>query len=315
MKAKCPRGFTLVEMMVSMLIFSLLLSGVLAFFFQQSHSMTESRAAKTVKEAVNSALRVVANDLLHAGAGIADPLSPTGGRFPELSLLVESVGGSQQLYVNWSGFLDYDAIPNFGEPANSVFSSRGYVDLGMPSSTFEMRLIPDSVKVSRDIGALIVNSNNSVTAESCNIEVSEKENGKQTLTFTILDKEKESDSSKEVEGQVSPAIVYKWAQDEESDSGGRLFRNGIPLLGGLVAGNKFQVTGFHVQCKFSDPLKGTEWSPRDGTTAGYQMKNLRLVRVTIDYTWKVPNRGMNTSSSTINVAPRSFVRSGEKDEK
>lgn len=307
------KGFTLVEMMVSMLIFSLLLSGVLAFFSYQSRYATESRAAKIVKESVNSAMKVVANDLLHAGAGISDPFSPTGGEFPELSLFIDVVDGSQELYVNWSGFLDYDAIPSLGIPANSVFQSFGYMDLWTAASTFDMRFVPDSVRPSRDIGGLIVNSHETVSGEMCNIKAWEKEGGTQTLTFSIIDKE--SGSSKEIEGLVSPAIVYKWVKNSKSGSGGELFRNAIPLLGGVVAGNKFQVTGFHVQCKFSDTGKSMEWSPKDGTLAGYQIKNLKLVRVTIDYTWKVPHLGMNRSSSSIAVAPRSLVRVGVRDAK
>ncbi len=63
-------GFTIVEMMVSVLIFGFVIAGALSFFVYQSRMAMESKAAKMVGESVSSALRMINTDLLHAGSGV-----------------------------------------------------------------------------------------------------------------------------------------------------------------------------------------------------------------------------------------------------
>ncbi|HMK33950.1 MAG TPA: type II secretion system protein [Desulfomonilaceae bacterium] len=315
------KGFTVLEMLVSLGIFLFVLSGTVGFFILQSRMAVDSKARKIVGQSVNSTLKIIANDILHAGAGIADPLSATCGRFPELSFLVLTENGSQQLYLNWSGFLDYDVIPNYGVTRNSAFRTPGYYELNEDLSEFALRWVPDFVKPEKDIGGIIARTKQavgvSVSGEKCSIASTEIGDGTQRLNFTILDSQ--TGRAKKITGQVAPAIVYKWVKNntDPDDKAGQIYRNSVSILGGKpgqsgrVGGNQFQVTDFYVQCKFYDAGKETtKWSAKDGTTAAFDLKNLKLVRVTIEYTWKVPHLGRNWSANTIDVVPRGLVKIG-----
>lgn len=310
------KAFTIVEMMISLLIFSIVLAGALSFLVHHSRVALETRATKLVTESANAALRIIANDVMHAGSGVADPLSSGSDQHPQLGLYIDVMDESQELYLNWTGFLNYDAVPADGLPVNSVFRVRGYADLNTPASNFTLLNVPDSVKTATDIGGLIVTSKNGTWAESTKVTSGDKKDGTQSLTFEIIDKE--GGAPKTIQGQVAPAIVYRWVKNSEdkTGNGGQLFRNSVALLGdkpdanGRMGGNQFKVTGFNVQCKFVDSTNQVQWSKKGSHINGFKIADLKLVRVIIDYSWKSPYYGIHNSSSSLDIAPRGLVKIG-----
>ncbi|HMK37167.1 MAG TPA: prepilin-type N-terminal cleavage/methylation domain-containing protein [Desulfomonilaceae bacterium] len=362
------RGFTLVELMVSLVIFTLLVIMTLAFFVFQSKSAADSRSEKRINEMVQSALKLITNDIMHAGSG----LTGHAQSYPQLGLWVYGYPSSttnNALVVNWTKYMDFDAQPMAKNVAASNVAMRvvqnifndhphspAWIDVGAtPKSSFDLDLVPDSVKcfqptsysyyISHDIGGMLQFSAGAVTPLSCTVTSSSSAStgsvGVQKLTFTtkvntapdyaLLNSA--STATVPAGAVVAPAITYKWKPYDSANMslGGQLFRNDVAILGNdalgtqkIIAGDQFTVKSFAVQCKFFNPVtNGTTWSNMGADISAFDITQLKVVRVTITYTWRkraqatkintsyaVKDSNLTTFTSVIDVSPRCLANVG-----
>jgi prepilin-type N-terminal cleavage/methylation domain-containing protein len=320
-----PRGFSLVEALVGLVILSMALAGALSFFIFGSQRATESFRRKGAEETLASVTSLITQDVQAAGFGL---FAGGGSSYPQLALFVvnSSATGTTpaELYVNYSGYLSFDSSPQ-GPPAddlpptcstqyrsiNSVFTRpfrpfscgpltlyyQGVVTL--PTATgFTLYAVPTALSTS-DIGAVITSGGIVSDATSVSSPGPLTATSNWTISFPSMGRTSGGGAAAIAAGATAaPAISYKDVQGSGTSTG-KLLRNGVPIMGGDAY---VDVNNFQVRCQFADG----SWQ-----TTNTSPSSLRMVEITISYRM---NRGKGdqflwspTYTRTLRVAPRTVV--------
>ncbi|MDQ7785235.1 MAG: type II secretion system protein [Desulfomonilaceae bacterium] len=308
------KGFTILEVMVSLAIFSIVAAAAMSFYKFQTRESAVSSRKKIAQEAATLALMRLKKDVIAAGLGVSEPLL---GR-EDLALYVLDGGGAQapdELYVSSAPHVDLDLTPTRPDGDGTerqpyAFFPYGSAKPGEDKTWFTLAAGAKELKMSdvnfsvdqRSLGALIIRNgadryksraNDSSftisTTDEADLSPKQKEKGRHDVTF-------EWTSGVAGGEEAAPAVRY-WlntAQDASSarphQNRGSLMRNDVALVGAqtTVAGFKadslaplMKVTDFQVRCLFDDG----NWSP-DSVTFGdpnYGPANLRYVEVMVRY--------------------------------
>lgn len=333
MKAK---GFTIIELVVVTAILGVVLLIAVAVFGSYHRHATASKIHKLVNEEVTSTLGVIASDIRRAGTGL-------GFQHPELAMYWDT----DELWINWAGFVDYDAIPSSPAsalPVNSVFNSNGWIDcLG---GTVTIEKVSDTVAIPNtaggvftggDFGGLLVAPTDSINANVFRVPIEAAMTGLSygfpggtaecTVSAAIPDPTIAKRTLTLGQGAAgwagrwaAPATVYRRIPQATP---GQLYRNWEVILGdpatsagqNRVGLKELRLTAFNVACNFqtlADAAPVTYASRPALSGTGRTMRNLKSVVVTIAYQWTESAKSRTSSRrSFINmeITPRSIVKS------
>lgn len=247
------KGFTIVELMVSMVVVLLIVAGTITAMNYQSRSATYGTKAAHVQQAVEMSLALIRNDLMQAGG-------PSGVWWD----------GSNRLFVKYNGFLNFEApvdplqncyqvrsvfcpqppdcsskqcnvawqiVDNDGSFTMDRFPSFIGCDLPGFGSAFFGALNLAASDCRTLIGASMLTSISIVEATNPNDYV-------RTIRFV-------PSASFSAGSFASPAIVYEL-------NSGRLLRNGVEILGGDVLVTSFTNTD---HAKYFTVSLGYTWTP------------------------------------------------------
>lgn len=305
-------GFTLLEVMIALAIFSIVAAAAMSFYKFQTRESAVSSRKKIAQEAVTLALMRLKKDIIASGLG----LSETDVGREDLAMFVSDGGGTapDDLYLSSVPYVDMDLTPTKPDgtgktPQPYAFFTYGSAKPGEGKAWFSedsglasKQLVVSDVKFSvdkRGLGALIMRNhatNKFISRVSDpNFDVTttatatQKEMGRHDLKFEWTD----TDASGT---EVAPAIRY-WLNTAADGTGpkrnqnrGTLMRNDVAVAGAQATVGGFtadelaplmKVTDFQVRCLFDDG----NWSPDTVTFGdpGYGPKELRSVEVTLRY--------------------------------
>lgn len=211
-------GFTIIEVMVSLLVVLLIAAGTTAVISYLSGLSTYQIKAANAQQAVETALLLVRNDLLQAGG-------PSGAAW-----------SNNQLFIKYNGFI------NFENPASrsawqTVDTSGSFIINNFP--LLVRYDIPN--KRTAFMGILYLSSDVcDESPTSCVLqEVTEKTQTTDNLTHSL--EFKTSSSLLPKTSRASPAIVYEFVPAKDKTPG-TLLRNGLTILGG--SNSDISVTSF-----------------------------------------------------------------------
>jgi type II secretory pathway pseudopilin PulG len=286
------KGFTITEILVTSLIVSLVILGGLSFFSYQSKYTTDAKTAKEVSETVASVLGLVASDVRKAGSGVSY-------LYPQLSLYASK----DDLYVNWAGFLDFDAYPIADDLAvSSVFAANSWFTVSAGGFTVDNVGLTYQVPyqsagkfVGGDFGGVIV-STAATPPVASGLPLSQAVTNLNYLyspartQITVATTKNTAKSNQQIQftlpgvannNLATPSVVYRIIRNSAADIGGRLYRNWVPVLGDATATDtvtgahvglrNLQVTNLWVQCRYFNPTPSPgKWitSPKDATING-----------------------------------------------
>ncbi|MFC1833152.1 PilW family protein [Thermodesulfobacteriota bacterium] len=257
---KNAKGFTILELMVSMVVFSMVLVMTISFYMFYGKKSAGSSVKKNAHEAATAALMSVRRDLMQAGLGLS-----RDGNFVRLALFVKdggifTSGGStrkapDELYISYSDFLDMDissdktnsfwqAIAPKDERPNSdtntawFYPSSGKIKITGVSaftdrSQVDSVIFGDTVLVAEDEKEILsVDAGYSTASDAVSLDKKpyEEANNRAALSIKIP-------TGSSVTADVAvPAISYRVNLGEDStlpkEYWGRLLRNGQPVIGG-----------------------------------------------------------------------------------
>lgn len=331
------KGFTMIEMLVVTAILGVVLLIAVAVFGSYHRHATASKVHKLVNEQVASTLGVIAADIRRAGTGL-------GYTHPEMALYWDT----DELWINWGGFVDYDAIPSSPAsalPVNSVFNTFGWFDCR--SGTFDIDKVSDTVSVPSvstgtftggDFGGILVAQTDSINATVIRAPIEAAMTGLSygfpagtpecTATASIPDPTVAKRRITFGQGAASwagrwavPVIVYRRIPQATP---GQLYRNWEVILGDPPADSganriglkELRLTAFNIACNFQTltdtaPQTYASRTALDADT-GRNMRNLKSVVVTVAYEWmeSVRNKiAKRRSFINMEISPRSIVKS------
>jgi len=308
-------GFTLLEVMIALAIFSIVAAAAMSFYKFQTRESAVSSRKKIAQEAAALALMRLKKDIIASGLG----LSETDVGREDLAMFVSDGGGTapDDLYLSNAPYVDLDLTPTKPDgtgktPQPYSFFTYGSAKPGEGKAWFSQnsgleskQLVVSDVRFSVDkraLGALIMR--NSATGERFKSRANDsafeiddsppatdpqKEQGRHNVTFKWTDAMAGGE-------EVAPAVRY-WLNTAPDGTGpkrhqnrGTLMRNDVAVAGAQSTVSGFtadelapmmKVTDFQVRCVFDDG----NWSPDSVGFGdpGYTPKELRYVEVTVRY--------------------------------
>uniref|UniRef100_A0A7C4ATE4 Prepilin-type N-terminal cleavage/methylation domain-containing protein n=1 Tax=Desulfomonile tiedjei TaxID=2358 RepID=A0A7C4ATE4_9BACT len=244
-------GFTLVELLVSIVVVLLIVAGTAAVITYQSRSAVYTTKAVNAQEAVEMALCLIRNDLIQAGG-------PNG---------VWWDSRAKRLYIKYNGFLNFEAPATSVEenclqvrsvfcPADCASNKCGVAwQVVDADGSFSMDRFP--VYIGYDIaglgsaffGALNVSANDCRTLIGASLLSAVTETAApnayvHTLRFV-------PQGSFQAGSYAAPAIVYELQNNS-------LRRNGVELLGGDISVTSFTKTD---HTNYTTVTVGYTWTP------------------------------------------------------
>ena len=304
---KNTRGFTILEILVALAIFSIVAAAAMSFYKFQTRQGTGSARKKIAQETATLALMALKRDIIGAGFAVAEARKA-------MAMYVLDGGSStpDEIYVNHCPYVDLDLGPSKpGEPdvaqPYAFFALGELGEAGKDKAWFELdagvsELVITDVNLSIDkhsLGALILRNsadsyisrkNDSGFSVTSTATTDQKEEGKHTLTFNW---------TTPVGSGVEAAPAVRWWLNTQvgtdPQKAGTLYRNTTAVAGaqasftGLTADTQIplmKVTDFQIRCLYED---GTTWSPDtvDFGDTGYDSETLRLVEITVSYIVRV----------------------------
>ncbi len=329
------QGFSMIEMIVVTAVLGVVLLIAVAVFGSYHSHATASKIHKLVNEQVASTLGVIAADIRRAGTCL-------GYTHPELAMYWDT----DELWINWAGYVDYDAIPSSPSsalPVNSVFDTNGWFDcqagsftIDKVSDTATIPTVSAGAFTGGDFGGILVAQTDSINATIVRAPIAAAMTllsygfggtGECTVTATVPDNTVAK--RRVVFGQgagawagrwATPAIVYRRIPQATP---GQLYRNWEVILGdpavssgqNRVGLKELRITAFTVVCNFqtlTDATPVTVASRPALAGSGRSMRNLKSVVVTLAYQWvesaksEIPRR---RSFINMEISPRSIVKS------
>jgi prepilin-type N-terminal cleavage/methylation domain-containing protein len=288
------KGFTLVEVLVSVLLTAVIVLMGFSFFIYQSRGSGTVAKEMVSDEEISLTLNLLKRDILHGQDGL--------NQNPELAVYVtdknnKADGAYHELYINYGRFLSghfstvANVFKNFAYFTESP--TRGQFDVPPPMVQTPTTLPLDAqaqqyqAAFLAHIGAAIIEPNpfslGTITVSPVTGQASGSA-GNRYCTFTVTD----TSALPAGKYNLSPATVYEWKQVTAPTTGelvGVITRNGKNLLGG---NSTLTVQDFRIRCLFVDADGITlKWTPPEGTeTLGFSQRppaNLRLVEITVRY--------------------------------
>lgn len=243
-------GFTIIELMVSLVVVLLIVAGTAAVITYQSRSAVYGTKAVNVQQAVETSLALIRNDLTQAGG-------PSGVFWDR---------GNSRLFIKYNGFLNFEAP---SDPAENCQQVRGVfcppdctdnkcgVAWQMVDSdgSFTMDRFPQFIGYdlvglgSAFFGALNLDSSDCESLLGASLLLSVTQTAKPNTYIHTLRFIPEPGFAQGSYG--SPAIVYEFKS-------GKLLRNGVEILGGDIAVTSFTKTDYS---KYSTVSVGYTWTP------------------------------------------------------
>lgn len=315
------KGFTLLEVMVSLAIFAIIAAVAMSFFKFQTRQGAGSGRKKIAQEAATLALMTLKRDIIGSGFGVSEAKK-------NLALFVLNGTDTDELYLNKAYHINMDL--GVSDPSDSTGTTPqplSFFTLGqlgatgngkawflMDGGATELVLSDINRTIDRhSLGALITNGTDGYLSKEndSSFEIEEtptpptaeqKEKGKHTLKFKW---------SGDAGTEVAPAVRY-WLNlaEDVSESGwkrhlrrGTLYRNNTAIIGAQNSIDGLsdslskesnlplvKVTDFQIVCVFDDGTgAGTEdaivESPRDGNFGdiGFTPDLLKFVKVKVRY--------------------------------
>ncbi|MFH1116362.1 MAG: prepilin-type N-terminal cleavage/methylation domain-containing protein [Pseudomonadota bacterium] len=305
------KGFTLLEVMVSLAIFAIVAAAAMTFYKFQTRESAISSRKKIAQEAAALALMRMKRDIIGAGLGLAEPDLAR----EDLAIFVSNGSSTapDEIYLSSAPYIDLDLTPTESDgstPRKYSFFPFGSAIPGEDKSWFSvsggaMDLVLSDVRFSvdqRSLGALIIRngadrfksrSNDSgfkvEATAAADLTTEQKEAGRHNVTLSWT-------TAMAGGEEVAPAVRYWLSTAADASAAkpnqnrGTLMRNDVALLGAQSTLTGFQadtmaplmkVTDFQVRCLFSDG----SWSPDTVTfdDSGYGPANLRVVEVSVSY--------------------------------
>ncbi len=243
-------GFTIAELLVSVVVVLLIVAGTVGVITYQSRSGVYTTKAVNAQEAVEMALGLIRNDLIQAGGPNRVWWDST----------------SKRLYIKYNGFLNFEAPGSPPEnclQVRSVFCPPDCADnkcgvawqIVDADGSFSMDRFPVSIGYdiaglgSAFFGALNVSSSDCRTLLGASLlsavtETAAPNAYAHTLRFV-------PQSSFQAGSYAAPAIVYELQNN-------RLLRNGVELLGGDISVTSFAKTD---HTNYTTITIGYTWTP------------------------------------------------------
>ena len=270
------KGFTIIEMMVSLVVLLIVIALTVYVFTYQSSLGVYKIQATTAQQAVETTLVVIRNDLLQAGGWVKKSEDAT------------------KLFIKYNGFLILEA-PSVESctQLRSVFcpsceyrpSSSECIDCGDAwtkvdsSNSFTMDRFPKYLTGGTDwksifLGALSLNKDcKTLEGGAQSLTVTPSSNASdpmQTLKFDVSSV-LGSSSFKAGSSYASPAIVYQYINN-------KLLRNGAEILGGDIS---VQSLTFQQYPLYWSVIVNYQWKSRLPTSESVTVPSTQEIRVGI----------------------------------
>ena len=313
------KGFTILELLVTMAVFAVVAAAAVALFQFQAKSSAGSNVRKLGSEAVTLALMTIQRDIERAGLGLMQQLP--------LSMAVKdgASGAPDQLFLSYSdhvnmvlardktySFFDASSSPGMQKLWWSLSGSNSILLQNVGAWIGTDGMAPPIGGVIRQVVAPAPGTPDAVELSNFNVTqdaVVQRPKNQCTVTLTL---------PSAFSGNVAPAVSYRLITSKTDQSAypsdrqpqlGTLMRNGIPVTGagvplvGAREGEKqpvVKVTDFQVRCGFRNATAVCDfakyyedrttacWTPDNGrqlgdTAGGWDVGTLRVVEVTIRY--------------------------------
>ncbi len=294
------KGFTITEMIIALLIFSIINALAVSFFIYQSKTGAGISRDRVARESVGMALLLLTRDVMHGGYSL--PLDP------QLALLVgdKRDGAYHELYVNYGRYLKPQPVA----PSPSVFDAKAMTQGDVSSGTFKIQNGSENeakgtVKnVARAIVLLNPDSVNPTLQYPLPSVTGSTASGSAVSTFTF------TDSAPSGLFKFAPALSYTFRRPTSSSPHGAILRNNESLVGGTLS---VSVEDFRIRCLFSDTDGVTpRWSPDYKDFDQLPAHNLRYLEISIVYKIFDPYyeggaERQNAVTRVIRVSPRTTV--------
>lgn len=330
------QGFSMIEMIVVTAVLGVVLLVAVAVFGSYHQHATATKIHKLVNEQVASTLGVIAADIRRAGTCL-------GYTHPELAMYWDT----DELWINWAGYVDYDAIPSSPSsalPVNSVFNTNGWFDC--QTGTFTIDKVSDTATIPTlsasaftggDFGGILVAQTDSINATIIRAPLAAAmtslsygfPGGTAECTVNATVPDTTVAKRRLVFGQgaaawagrwATPAIVYRRIPQATP---GQLYRNWEVILGdptvssgdNRVGLKELRISSFTITCNFqalSDALPSSYPSLTALAGSGRNMRNLKSVVVTLAYEWVESSKSeipRRRSFTNMEISPRSIVKS------
>jgi len=294
------KGFTVLEVLVSLAIFAILAAAAMSFYQHQSRKGAGAARHKMAQEAATLALMQIKRDILQAGMGLK--------HYPGLAIFLNEGTGTtpDALYLSFSDHLDLDVTPDI---PNSFFDSSGVPGenrawFKLDSASTSMTVTSVNSSMDKFATAALITRNSAGTASV----KSTKDAGFGVSTFnaqhvingvTYTQAQQKAMNKQDIKydwtgsfaGQVAPAIEYRLDVDPSHEFPGTLLRNGVAILGAQSTLGGFtpdklrplmKVTDFQVRCQFRSGATYV-WTSTLNPFTNFNVRDLRLVEVTIRY--------------------------------
>jgi len=293
------KGFTLTEMIIALLIFSIINALAVSFFMYQSKTGAGISRERTARESIGMALLLMTRDVMHGGYSL--PLDP------QLGLLVGDSrdGAYHELYVNYGRYLKPEPVA----PSPSVFDAKAMTQANVSSGTFQIQNGSEleakgTVKnVARAIVLLNPDSLTPTVQYPPPSVTGSTASGSAVSTFTF-------DSAPSGLYKFAPALSYTLVAPTSTAPHGAILRNNESLVGGTPS---ISIEDFRIRCLFSDTNGVTQrWSPDYKNFDQLPPRNLRYLEITIIYKTFDPHyegrdERTNVITRVIRVSPRTTV--------
>jgi prepilin-type N-terminal cleavage/methylation domain-containing protein len=302
------KGFTLLEVLVALAIFSMVAAAAMTFYRYQTKQGAASGRKKIAQETATLSLMRLKRDIVGAGFSLVE-----AERGNLAAWVVDGAGEDpDELLLSSCPYVDLDLAATkpaaASEPQPYSFFTFGSLKAGQDKAWFELpggstELVLSDVNRAvdkRSLGALILSdpanpflAYDEDDKEAFKIQESsttdQDKKGKHDLKFKWLTG---------VAADAAPAVRYRLrlAEDtgptlkERHQNRGTLLRNEVAIAGAQATPTGFtgdataplvKITDFQVRCQFNDG----QWSPDDVTfgSSGHGGANLRLIEVTVRY--------------------------------
>lgn len=312
---KKQNGFTIIELLVTMVVFAIVAGAAVSLFQFQAKSAASSTTRKMAREAVGLALMTIQRDIERAGLGLV--------QHQPLSITVKNGGAGKpdELYLSFSDHVSMDWSKTNPWSFFDALSSPGQNKLWFALSGGTSITLTDvgawigTEGTSPPVGAVIRQQGaakpDAVDLANFVVGQNSTQQKKNQFTATLT-------MSSGFSGNVAPAVSYKLIASTDDQNAfpsgkrpqlGTLLRNGMPVKGagtpiiGAWQGEKppfVKVTDFQVRCGFrttsctftsyySDHTQTNCWAPENGKSlgdSGWEVDKLRVIEVTIKYIMK-----------------------------
>jgi prepilin-type N-terminal cleavage/methylation domain-containing protein len=295
------KGFTLTEMLIALLIFSIINALAVSFFIYQSKTGAGISRERVARESVGMALLLMTRDVMHGGYSL--PMDPQLGLFVGGD---NSDGAYHELYVNYGRYLKPEPVA----PSPSVFDAKAMTQANVSSgTTFQIQNGSEieakgTVKnVARAIVLLNPDSLSPTVQYPPPSVTGSTASGSAVSTFTF-------DSAPSGLYKFAPALSYTFTKPTSAAPHGAILRNNESLVGGTLS---LSIEDFRIRCLFSDTDGVTQrWSPDYKTFDQLPPRNLRYLEITIIYKTFDPyyegrTERTNVVTRVMRVSPRTTV--------